>query len=167
MLLEIGNFNHKSIFHVFVCFPKNITRGSTDPEVGHQMTPLTLVANLATRQRHLHWFQFWPPDGATCISCKFGHQMAPLALVANLATRWRHLHQFQIWPPDGATCIGCKFGQQMAPFESCQDAFPQPFLVYIWFWSPDGATCISCKFGHQMAPLVCWFIWSSVGHQVA
>ena len=144
MLLEIGNFNHKSIFHVFVCFPKNITRGSTDPEVGHQMTPLTLVANLATRQRHLHWFQFWPPDGATCISCKFGHQMAPLALVpilatrwchlialvANLATIWRHLHWFQFWPPDGAISI-------------------------------------SCKFGHQMAPLVCWFIWSSVGHQVA
>ena len=24
-------------------------------------------------------FQIWPPDGATCMSCKFGHQMAPLA----------------------------------------------------------------------------------------
>ena len=45
------------------------------------MAPLTLVANLATRWRHLHKFQFWPPDGATCIGCKFGHQMAPRALV--------------------------------------------------------------------------------------
>ena len=81
MLLEIGNFNHKSIFHVFVCFPKNITRGSTDPEVGHQMTPLTLVANLAIRCRHLHKLQIWPSDGTTYNNCKFGHQMARLALV--------------------------------------------------------------------------------------
>ena len=71
----------------------------------HQMVPLALVANLTTRWGHLYklhiiylatkWhnlncLQSWPPDGATCISCKFGHQMAPLALVANLATRWRH-----------------------------------------------------------------------------
>ena len=39
----------------------------------------TLVANLATRWRHLHY-------------CKYGHQMAPLALVTNLVTRWRHVH---------------------------------------------------------------------------
>ena len=57
--------------------------------------------------------QIWPPDGATCISCKFDHQMAPLALVANLATRWRHLHWLQIWPPDGATCISSKVGHQV------------------------------------------------------
>ena len=57
-----------------------------------QMVPLSLVANLSTRWRHLYKFHIWPPDGATCISCKFDHQMAPLALVANLATRWRHLH---------------------------------------------------------------------------
>jgi len=56
------------------------------------MAPLALVANLATRWRHLHYFQIWPPHGATYISCKFSHQMAPLALVANLATRWRHMH---------------------------------------------------------------------------
>ena len=66
------------------------------------MAPLALVANLATRWRHLHYLQIWPPDGATCISCKFGHQMAPLALVANLATRW---HWFKIWSSAGATCI--------------------------------------------------------------
>ena len=29
---------------------------------------------------YLHWFQLWPPGGATCISYKFGHQVAPLAL---------------------------------------------------------------------------------------
>ena len=47
---------------------------------------------LAKTWRHLHYLQIWPPDGATCISCKYGHQMAPLALVANLATIWHHLH---------------------------------------------------------------------------
>ena len=55
---------------------------------GHQMAPLALVANMATRWRHLHYLQIWPPDGVTC---KYGHQMAPLTLIANLATRWRHL----------------------------------------------------------------------------
>ena len=43
------------------------------------MAPLELVAKLATRWRHLHKFQIWPPDGATrnghllqsitCITC--------------------------------------------------------------------------------------------------
>ena len=41
---------------------KNIARATTDPEIdsvtwiefGNNMTPLTLVANLATRWRHLH-----------------------------------------------------------------------------------------------------------------
>ena len=42
------------------------------------------------RWRHLHKLQIWPPDGTTCISCKFGHQLVLLALVANLATRWSH-----------------------------------------------------------------------------
>ena len=77
----------------------NIARVTTDPEIdsvtwielgnkittyiscvfGHQMAPFTFVANLASRWRHLHKLQIWPPDGATCISCKYGHQMAPLA----------------------------------------------------------------------------------------
>ena len=56
---------------------------------------------------HQYWLQILPPDGTTCIGCKFGHQMAPLGLVPNLATRWRHLHWLQIWPPDGTTCITC------------------------------------------------------------
>ena len=33
-----------------------------------------------------------PPDGETCIGCKFDHQMALCALVVKLATRWRYLH---------------------------------------------------------------------------
>ena len=45
------------------------------------MTPLTLVANLATRWHHLHTLQIWPQDDTTCISIKIGHQMAPLASV--------------------------------------------------------------------------------------
>ena len=46
---------------------------------GYQVASLALVTNLATRWRHLRWFQFWPPGGTTCISYKFGHQVAPLA----------------------------------------------------------------------------------------
>ena len=59
---------------------------------GHQMAPLALVANMATRWRHLHRLQIWAPDGDTCIICQFGHQLAPLTIIANLATRWHHLH---------------------------------------------------------------------------
>ena len=32
------------------------------------MAPLALVANLATRWHHLHWFQSWPPGNVTCIA---------------------------------------------------------------------------------------------------
>ena len=68
-------------------WPKNIARGTTDPEIdsvtwielGNKIAPLTLVAYLATRWRHLHYLQIWPTDGAIYISCKFGLQMAPLA----------------------------------------------------------------------------------------
>ena len=67
----------------------NIARGTTDPEIdsvtwielGNKIAPLTLVAYLATRWRHLHYLQIWPTDGAIYISCKFGHQMAPLEIV--------------------------------------------------------------------------------------
>ena len=54
------------------------------------MAPLALVVNLTTRWPHYYWLQIWPPDGATCIACKFDHQMAPLALAANLATRYKY-----------------------------------------------------------------------------
>ena len=53
------------------------------------MAPLALVPNWTTRLSHLHQLQNYPPDGATCLSCKFGHQLVLLALVANLATRLR------------------------------------------------------------------------------
>ena len=76
--------------------PTNIARGTTDP--GYCLINLSylsslklaLVPILITRWRNLHWLQNYPPDGATCMSCKFGHQLVLLALVANLATRWRH-----------------------------------------------------------------------------
>ena len=66
--------------------------------------PLALLANLATKWRHLHSFQFWPqdgtlhwlhirpPDGTTCISCKFAHQMVLLALLSKFTTRLHHLY---------------------------------------------------------------------------
>ena len=37
------------------------------------MQLIVLVANLATKLRHLHRLQIWPPGGAICIDCKFGH----------------------------------------------------------------------------------------------
>ena len=49
--------------------------------------------------------QIWPPDGATCISCKFCHQLAQIALVQNLVIRWRHLHCLQSLPQGSVTCI--------------------------------------------------------------
>ena len=63
---------------------------------------LTPWLNLTTSWRHLHYLQIWPPDGATCISCKFGHLhwRRIWSLVANLATK------FKIWSSGGATCIG-------------------------------------------------------------
>ena len=131
---------------------ESLARIKTLPEAQRtqKLTPW-LGLNLATTWHLLHLLQIWPPDGATCNSCKFGHQMAPLALDTNLATRWHHLHQLQIWPSDGATCIVTK--------------------------APDGVTCFSSKFGHQLiAQLVLvaylatewhnldWFkIWSSGG----
>ena len=63
-----------------------------------------------------HMLQIQPPDGSTCIRCKFGHQMvppsickqtilppfeassivclywSPLALITIVATRWRKMH---------------------------------------------------------------------------
>ena len=46
-------------------------------------------------------FQFWPPGGVTCISCKFGLQMVLFC--------W-----LQLWPPDGASYIGSNFGHHLA-----------------------------------------------------
>ena len=43
----------------------------------HQVAPLALVPNLATRWCHLHKLPIWPPGGATCISFQIGHQVAP------------------------------------------------------------------------------------------
>ena len=86
----ITEFYHASFFCVasalFRDICENIARGTTDPEIdsmtctkfGHHMATLALVANLATRWRHLHKLQIWPLDGTTCISCKFAHQMVPL-----------------------------------------------------------------------------------------
>ena len=69
----------------------------------NNVTPLALVAYLATRWRHLQKLQIWSPDGATCICCKFDHQMAQLA--QKLVIRWHHLHCLQSWPPGCITWI--------------------------------------------------------------
>ena len=60
------------VTHRQTATPVNIARGTTDPEIdsmtwtklGNNMAPLALVANLATRWRHLHSLQR-PPDSAT------------------------------------------------------------------------------------------------------
>ena len=124
--------------------------------------PLALVPNLATKWHHLHQLQIWPPDCATCISCKFDHQMAPLALVAKLATRWRHLHELQIWPQDGTTCISCNIDHQMAPLALVANLPTRwRYLHCFQSWPPD---CISC-----IATLLYWhyqFVLSLYLHQL-
>ena len=69
------------------------------------MAPLALVANLTTKWHLLHYLQIWPPDGTTCISCKFGQQMAQLGLVQIFVIRWCHFHCLQSLPPGCVTCI--------------------------------------------------------------
>ena len=85
------------------------------------MAPLALVANFATRWRYLHRMQIWPPDGATCNSCKFGHHIMPLALSNCLVLpRSRHLHYVPIWPPSSVSCIATlpRIGIELALFAS-------------------------------------------------
>ena len=68
------------------------------------MTLLALVAKLATRRRHLHCLQIWPPDVTTCITCKLGHHMVPLMqcnYYASGAIWWPTLQQMQVMPPGG------------------------------------------------------------------
>ena len=58
------------------------------------MAPLALVPILATRWRHFHQLQIWPPDGATCML----------------------VHLVISWPPGCVTCmatlqcVDCPFG---------------------------------------------------------
>ena len=75
----------------------------------HQMAPLALVANLATRYRHLHFTLF--PKLAN-------QQVASLALLHCLGLPCWH-YQFvlalvQIWSSASATCIASKVGHQIA-----------------------------------------------------
>ena len=77
-------FNYYNFFHYFCISWK----------FDHQVAPLALVSNLATRWRHLYWLKtyIWPLSGTNSIFCKFGQQVVPLALVKKLADRWRHLY---------------------------------------------------------------------------
>ena len=43
-------------------------------------------------QLFLNFFSTWPPDGTTCISCRFNQQLALLELVTSLAYKWCHLY---------------------------------------------------------------------------
>ena len=50
------------------------------------MAPLALVPNLATRWRHLHWFQNWPPGCLTCIATLPLNAFLALAVGIDLVT---------------------------------------------------------------------------------
>ena len=78
---------------------------------GHKMAPPAICKQkilqlydhplftiLATRWSYLHWLQIWPPEGATCISCKLSHH---------------NLHWFKIWTWGFPTSIGSKVGHQV------------------------------------------------------
>ena len=118
---------------------ENIARGTTDPgywlfnlsylssliewhlhwfQIGQlYVVPLVSFQNLTTRWRHQHWFQIWPPGGATCISYKFGHQMAPLASVAISTNSWHHWYSILWWGNfDNIwhTCIAFQFAHHLA-----------------------------------------------------
>ena len=82
----------------------------------HHLAPLELVANLATRWRHLSFAgrQFCHMKPRPLFS-NIGHHMKILAMIANLFNGWCHLHQLQIWPPSGTKCIGSTFSHQVAP----------------------------------------------------
>ena len=56
-----------------------------------QVALLALVPILATRCLYLNWLRKWPPDGTTCISCRFSQQLAFLQYVKILAIKWCHL----------------------------------------------------------------------------
>ena len=43
-----------------------------------QVATLALVPILTTRWRYLNWLTMWPPDGTSCISCRFGQKLALL-----------------------------------------------------------------------------------------
>ena len=63
---------------------------NSNSKFGQHMAPLTLVANLATRWRHLHWLRIWPPDGTTCINSKVGHKVTSHALPHCLGLPYWH-----------------------------------------------------------------------------
>ena len=78
-------------------------------KVQSNLGPLELVANLATRWRHLPYAsrKFCHHMMPHPMFAHFGHQMELFALIANLAT----CILLQI----GTTCIGSKFGHEVAP----------------------------------------------------
>ena len=92
--IGIGSiFGHQvALLAISYKFGHQMAQFALVPKICHQMASFALVPNLATRWRHLHCLQIWPPDDAIFISSKFGHQMAPFVLVPNLVTRWRHMH---------------------------------------------------------------------------
>ena len=81
----------------------NIATGTTD--LGYWVHNLRNFFQPKLFQIHLSQNQMtllarlsiWPPDGATCIGCKFGHQVAQPAITATLATRCYHLHCHITW----------------------------------------------------------------------
>ena len=117
-LMQAGSLNDTRFYQIFYerytsgygtfhrvykgVLQQNIARGTTDPgykvynlnylfNFYHDVVQLTLIPNLATNWRHLHWLQIQPPDGAAYIGSRFSQHVVSLVLFSNLTTRWRHL----------------------------------------------------------------------------
>ena len=76
---------------------------------------LELIANLATRWRHLHGLQIWPPDGNYLHQLQSWLQGAPQASIENWVNKWNHLHSFKFCQQvtNSKTYTGSKFGHQI------------------------------------------------------
>ena len=77
MLIFLCHLINFGLLALVTTWPSNIAV-CMSYKFGHQMAPLALVPNLATRWLFLRWLQIWLPDGSTCISSQFGHQLPPL-----------------------------------------------------------------------------------------
>ena len=68
---------------------------------GQQLLLLELVTCLATNWCHLHYFQFWPPGGATCMA-----KLPRIALIDIISWYWSVKSAYSLVVPDGQQTSG-------------------------------------------------------------
>ena len=134
--------------------------------------PLALVSNWATRWRHFHWLQIYPPGGATCIDCKLGHQGPSLVLDAKATRRhnfllFANLANLQLAVGGGSTDCGATCNLPHCGYTSWTPGIVLGLIKMIPCVSPAFkillAFCCCClqKFGVMqiMRTQSCWSIF--------